>query len=232
MPDLGRHTPTGHLLGLAVAIPDLPPADRRAVLSGLLADRHTGDTLTLRVPGIGSVDLLYQPGLVRPWGARPQRWRQGSRQWVSATPVVLDRYPKKGREADEVRRSCRTLGLPDPVEVAVSQQPLAPGAVRLRPGDLPEQARGRLFRHVRPVFDRPVSGLAVDRGLVRKRLDYDRAPAAQHDEQLSPASERRRSRRTPDNGLLSGTSTGQPRRCGAWPPGSTRARYPVHRPQA
>jgi CRISPR-associated protein Csb2 len=158
MPDVGSAHADGHLLGLAVAIPDLPPADRRSVLRGVLAARRSDDTLTLRVPGIGAVELLYQPGLVRPWGARPHRWRQGSRNWVSATPVVLDRYPKKGREADEVRRSCRTLGLPDPVEVTVSPQPLAAGAVRLRPGDLPEQARGRLFRHVHLVFDRPVSG--------------------------------------------------------------------------
>jgi CRISPR-associated protein Csb2 len=108
---------------------------------------------------VGTVELRYQLGLVRPWGASPQRWRQGSRRWMSATPMVLDRYPKRAeRVADEVRRCLRTVGLPEPVDVQVSLEPLLPGAARLRPLDLPDQTRGRLFRHVAVTFERRVSG--------------------------------------------------------------------------
>jgi CRISPR-associated protein Csb2 len=64
---------------------------------------------------------------------------------VAATPVVLDRYPRGGNVEAEVVRSCSWVGLPEPVEIVVSTEPLQPGAVRLRPPDLPEQARGRLF---------------------------------------------------------------------------------------
>jgi CRISPR-associated protein Csb2 len=154
----GRYA-DGHLLGLAVAVPELPGEQRRAVLRGVLGLRTDETTVELPVPGIGTVQLDYQPGLYRPWGASPQRWRRGSTTWVSATPVVLDRYPKRaGQDVEEILRSCRMIGLPDPVDVQVSTEPLMAGAVRMRPIDLPQQIRGRLFRHVALTFDRTVSG--------------------------------------------------------------------------
>ena len=166
LPDVGGErvrgrSADGHLLGLAVAVPELPGEQRRAVLRGVLGLRQDDDASTaqLEVPGIGTVELDYQPGLYRPWGASPQRWRRGSKRWVTATPVVLDRYPKRpGQDVDEVLRSCRMLGLPDPVNIQVSSQPLIAGAVRMRPGDLPKQVQGRLFRHVALTFDRRVDG--------------------------------------------------------------------------
>lgn len=161
LPDVEHVHADGHLLGLAVAAPELPAAERRVVLGAVLGMRRSDlpGVVDLPVRGIGSVELSYQPGLVRPWGASPQRWRQGSRRWVTATPVVLDHYPKKKHgEDEEVARSCRRLGLPDPVNISVSSEPLTPGGVRLRPVDLPEQVRGRLFRHVSVEFDQKVPG--------------------------------------------------------------------------
>ncbi len=157
LPDVGGDHADGHLLGLAVAVPDLPPADRRSILAAVLALRADGTSVS--IPDLGDVPLTYEPGLVRPWGATPERWRTGGRRWVSATPVVLDRYPKGdgGIEA-EVLRSCRTVGLPNPVTVDLSKQPMMPGAVRMLPGDLPPKLRGRPFRHVSLTFDRPVAG--------------------------------------------------------------------------
>jgi CRISPR-associated protein Csb2 len=73
--------------------------------------------------------------------------------------MVLDRHPKRpAMVADEIRRCLRTVGLPEPVDVQVSVDPLLPGAARLRPSDLPEQSRGKLFRHVDVTFERQVSG--------------------------------------------------------------------------
>lgn len=165
LPDVGQQHAVGHLLGLAVAVPRLPDDERRAVLAAVLGLRRPGPdgapaaAVDLRVPGIGEVELAYAPGLVRPWGADPERWRRGSTRWVSATPVVLDRYPKGAGGAEaEVLRSCRMLGLPDPVDVQVSPERLIAGGVRMRPHDLPPKVRGRLFQHVALTFDRPVSG--------------------------------------------------------------------------
>ncbi|HWF20830.1 MAG TPA: type I-U CRISPR-associated protein Csb2 [Acidimicrobiales bacterium] len=166
LPDAGHPHADGHLLGMAVAVPDLPADERRAIVRGVLAPSgRSADirpsmarTFPLDVPGIGRVDLEHRPGLVRPWGVRPERWRQGSTQWVSVTPVVLDRFPKRGDAASEVARCCVALGLPEPQRVQVSTAPLTVGGIRLRPRDLPDHLRGKLFRHVELAFDRPVAG--------------------------------------------------------------------------
>lgn len=165
LPNVGHPHADGRLLGMAVAIPDLPEPERRVLARALLRDMvRRGDhgdqrrVLELHVPDIGLVDLVYEPGMVRPWGTEPERWRRGSRSWVSVTPVVLDRYPKDGDLGREVARSVEVVGLPTPQEVVVSQSPLVTGGIRLRPGDLPARARGRIFRHVRLTFDHPVAG--------------------------------------------------------------------------
>lgn len=166
LPDVGHPHADGHLLGMSVAIPDLPHDELRsivrAVLDGLRRRRPDDDdgrrVLELRVPRLGSFELEYEPGLVRPWGARPERWRQGSQRWVSVTPVVLDRFPRRDHVEAEVVRSCQVVGLPEPSEVTVSTSPLVEGGIRLRPGELPEHLRGRLFRHVELVFPQRVAG--------------------------------------------------------------------------
>jgi CRISPR-associated protein Csb2 len=161
LPDVGFEHSDGHLLGMAVAVPELAPEERQAVLRALLGLRQpqTDGVAEIGVPGIGRVELVYQPGLVRPWGASPERWRKGSRRWVSATPVVLDRYPKRPSEVEaEILAGVRMVGLPEPVDIQISTQPLQPGAVRLRPNDLPRRASGRLYRHVALTFDRVVHG--------------------------------------------------------------------------
>ncbi|GEL17530.1 type I-G CRISPR-associated protein Csb2 [Pseudonocardia asaccharolytica] len=161
LPDVGGDHSDGHLLGLAVAVPELPASERQAVLHAVLGLRRQdlNGVVELRVPQIGLVEVIYQPGLVRPWGASAERWRRGSRRWVSATPMILDRYPKRPEQLEaEVRAGFRRVGLPEPVSVEASTEPLMPGAARLRPLDLPSQTKGRLFRHVAVTFDRRVSG--------------------------------------------------------------------------
>lgn len=166
LPNADNPQADGHLLGMAVAIPDLPESERKAIVRGLLDGMrfHNGDSgsqgriLRLTVPRIGEVDLAYQPGLVRPWGIRPERWRRGSDHWVSVTPVVLDHYPHKGGVEQQIARSCSLVGQPEPRDIIVSTSPLVAGGVRMRPQDLPQQARGKLFRHVRLQFDQELAG--------------------------------------------------------------------------
>ena len=166
LPNADNPQADGHLLGMAVAIPDLPEQERRAIVRAVLVGMSCGGgdlggdhkTMRLAVPRIGEVDLDYQPGLVRPWGIRPERWRRGSDHWVSVTPVILDRYPRNGGVEQEIARSCALVGLPTPRDIVVSTAPLVAGGIQMRPGDLPEQARGKLFRHVELRFDVKVAG--------------------------------------------------------------------------
>lgn len=166
LPDVGHAHASGRLLGMAVALPELPPDERRAIVRGVIGarrrgnDHGDGDTRAfhLSVPRIGEVVLTYRPGLVRPWALDPRRWRQGSDRWVSVTPVVLDRYPRHGDIEAEIVRSCLAAGLPEPDDVMVSTGPLVTGGIRLRPRELPKQVRGRIYRHVDLRFPRRVAG--------------------------------------------------------------------------
>lgn len=164
LPVVGHEHADGHLVGLAVAIPRLEQPDRVRVLRGIVdaPEEH----VHLRVPGLAKpVTLVYAPSETRPRAATPESWSAPSRQWVTATPIVLDRFPKvRGScsyddpATNEVRRSCVLAGLPEPARVTVSRHPMTPGAVALTPRDLPSRARGRLFCHARLEFDRPLRG--------------------------------------------------------------------------
>lgn len=161
LPDVGYPHSSGRLLGMAVALPELPDDERRAIVRGVLGggrDDEGARAFHLHVPRLGDVVLTYRPGLVRPWTLSPTRWRRGSDRWVSVTPVVLDRFPKRGAIEAEIIRSCLSVGLPEPTDVVVSTGPLVTGGIRLRPRDLPKQVQGRLYRHVDLRFPHRIAG--------------------------------------------------------------------------
>jgi CRISPR-associated protein Csb2 len=154
LPDVGHDHADGHILGLALAIPrDLPAADLGTLVRAVLIDPLT----RLRLPGGRSVALQY--GADRS-GLQPSRWGARSREWVTATPLMLDGHLRPGRdEASEVARSLAIAGYPRPTHVEVSPAPLAAGGVwRPRPGTLPAGRPHRRLVHARVVFAEPVTG--------------------------------------------------------------------------
>lgn len=158
LPNVGHANADGALLGLAVAIPGMDGAGRREILRGLLGDSPS-EPVRLRVPGLRSTfDLRYAPNETLPVGATPWRWTRRSRHWATATPIVLDKYPKHGDLASAVQASLELAGLPAPASVEAGLNPLLSGAVQLRPDELPRRARGRVFCHARVQFEGPVSG--------------------------------------------------------------------------
>src|SRR5690606_8608268 len=104
--NVGHEHADGHLLGVGVAVPrDMPRPERTALLRGLLGPDGASplDTLTYR-RGV-ALPLRYQGGLAGKWGLRLERWGadEGARQWVTVTPLMLDRYPKRGGVEEAVR---------------------------------------------------------------------------------------------------------------------------------
>ncbi|RLP12421.1 type I-G CRISPR-associated protein Csb2 [Propionibacterium australiense] len=158
LPLAGFEHADGQLMALAVAIPGLERAERRRILRGILGN-DPDRSVSLHVPGIhGSFPLRYSPNDPLPHSATIARWIKPSRTWVSVTPLVLDRYPKDHDLVSAAAVSLAQAGLPTPRAVELSKQPMTPGAVRLRPDELPKRCRGRLYTHARVVFDQPVRG--------------------------------------------------------------------------
>jgi CRISPR-associated protein Csb2 len=157
LPDVGHDHADGHLLGVALAVPrDLPPADLTLLLRAVIMD----PLWQLRMPGGRTLTLQYGPDR---YGLQPARWAagsRGSREWVTATPLMLDGHLRRGRdETSEVARSLVIAGYPQPAEVEVSAAPLAAGAVwRPRPGTLPAGRPQRRLLHARIRFAEPMTG--------------------------------------------------------------------------
>lgn len=109
----------------------------------------------------------------------PSRWlsvrrSSGAHLWATATPIVLDRYPKKrngserAREiGEQIANACTNIGLPRPSLVSanavstVSGSPPAvtvPDAQAWQRWQLPRSLRGRYLTHAVVGFDEPVRG--------------------------------------------------------------------------
>lgn len=170
LPFVGRPHADGRLRGVGVALPrDLEPAHRRALLAVLLRSGGGLRKLAVRTRQTPLALTYVGPGAPRTTAldsVRPRRWTRPSREWTTALPMVLDRFPKRhGRRIEEaVATGCRLAGLPEPQEVQVMHSGgLLPGtgdlpasALRRKPGERPLPSR-----HVRVRFAAPVTGPVV-----------------------------------------------------------------------
>lgn len=137
----------GTLLGLAMAVPTACDSIERAqCLSAMLSVNH------IMLAGI-------RFDLTRPTAAmslHERTWSRPAQRWVSATPVVLDRFPKNKLSAEEiVAQGCERAGYPRPVRVELSQQ----CAIAMPPArQFRLRKPGPLYTHAVLEFERPVQG--------------------------------------------------------------------------
>jgi CRISPR-associated protein Csb2 len=155
--DRQRHA-DGHILGLAAMLPRRtePGARRQALRALAKVDR-------LDVYGVGRLSLERVTAQTPDpaFNLRMASWTGPASCWASATPVLLDQFPKKTSRAEEIiSRSCRHAALPEPQEVRVSRYSpfygVAPSGrfLKLRQATEPP----RLSTHVNLTFGRPVRG--------------------------------------------------------------------------
>lgn len=166
LPNVGHGHATGELLGVAVAIsPDLPSDVRQGLLRacGLSLDGGGVDTLT--VPGVATLPL-HDPDRAQDdrWTVNRLRWIGPRRRWVSALPMVLDRYPDRSDEVPEHGADgLEMAGYPRPLDVEHLAQPAPAGVPRFRRDDLRRRRHDppRPAVHVRVTFDQAVTGPVV-----------------------------------------------------------------------
>jgi CRISPR-associated protein Csb2 len=118
--------------------------------------------IQLTAPGRFSVGVTPFDGTAKPWSSHPKRWEGPSRHWVSATPVVHERYTHTAPTLEEVARWCHHAGLPAPESIRVSSVPIAAGSRRISAHESSRrgQLRGpRSFIEMR--FAEPVHGPVI-----------------------------------------------------------------------
>lgn len=187
LPYVGHRHATGALLGIALVLPrDIGDAERRAVLRAVgrweAAARHEMEDLEVDAPPLrlllGNRGVLELERVV--WGTAPQatlrpvNWARPSRQWLSVTPVALDRNPgnlfaddpatsaRAFLEASNtIGLACERIGLPRPARVDVLPSVTMPGVSKARDfAAFPAERRKpqRVKVHAVLEFDAPVRG--------------------------------------------------------------------------
>lgn len=167
LPFVGREHADGHVVGLAVAIPEmnrLDLADLHAAIGAVASRGLSSASLgSFRLRRLSPLDLRRAPAALQTW-----RWMLPSTTWVTAYPVVLDRYLRPNDTLDTlVRRTVQNAGLPEPEFVMASLQPftnLVPGALSLTPGETTRPGHGqgvRPYRHLVLTFPAPVRGPVI-----------------------------------------------------------------------
>jgi CRISPR-associated protein Csb2 len=85
----------GRLLGVALAIPRCELSDTTALHRCLVGSATPLDHLTLGSSGVVPLRAVVSGDA---YTLAPLRWTSPSRWWATTTPVVLDRFPKPGRD--------------------------------------------------------------------------------------------------------------------------------------
>lgn len=158
LPHVGYRHAKGSIHGVAVW---LPAQTDPTVIEGLRTALWHLRTLTR--PGWFKVGIDMHTGQQRPWAANPQRWRGPARRWISAFPVVHERWQRPGPCLEEISRWCRNAGLAaDPVDFRLCRVPLIQGGVTLRPHEVARKGKpARPFSHLEVTFAQPVRGPIV-----------------------------------------------------------------------
>lgn len=159
LPHVGDHG-TGRLLGVAVALPASVPSElKRRIRAAVTAVLGNG----LWLPGGRRVELVTVDDPAAPLTARPERWARRSTCWVSALPVVHERWSKnKQVNLADVAEWCANAGVPAPVRARSGFLPFLPGAIALRPEET-RRAGGerRPYSHLVVELSEPTPGPVV-----------------------------------------------------------------------
>lgn len=142
LPFVGARYADGHLMGVAMALPRQVPASEWHRWLGPVMFDEQGEfrQIELLLGKKGGWTLQWENRPEPPRTLRNDTWTKASRIWASATPVVLDRFPKSSRSKDrasweqEVRetvvRACQQAGLPRPAVVDIGTTSWLAGTAR------------------------------------------------------------------------------------------------------
>jgi CRISPR-associated protein Csb2 len=163
---VGPEHATGHLMGLAFAVPiGLKRDERQQALAAV------GQVDELMIGPLGRWRL--RPDDQGKANLRPEVWTGGdggATQWATVTPIAFDKHAKaKDRAerekelADMIKTGCQRIGLPEPVQVIVTavSTHLGTPAAHEFPRLLRKDGSERRHAHVILIFDSPVRGPIV-----------------------------------------------------------------------
>lgn len=160
LPNVGYQHSDGSLMGVAAAIPgEIPKEDYVALVRALnsierLNTRHW------------SISLESAATLRKTASLSANRWcgpRGGACEWITATPVMLDKFPQgKVTAYHRIAESLQIAGFPEPVEIELfPSAPLSGGIRRPLRSASHRREPNRPYVHCRVRFAEPVVGPVI-----------------------------------------------------------------------
>jgi CRISPR-associated protein Csb2 len=145
IPDVGHKYASGRILGLGCWLPSDASIEERGLLGSLL----------MKVSDLDGVKFQLDPvGLI---GLQASTWNRASRIWATATPIALDRWPKRNKPSEEiVLQSLLAMGLPEPTRVICDSHSPVLGAANAR--RYPSRHGNRFITHAVIEWNKLVSG--------------------------------------------------------------------------
>ncbi len=178
--DVGWKYSEGRIVGYAIVPPRAIPRETvREYLwptIGTLLETQSGGEPAIELHYGEKDDCCYLHPQQYPEKSslRSARWNRKSRLWSTATPIVLDRFPKKNAPDERaaeigecIKSACRNIGLPTPSYVSygsasairgVPQAGIGRGALDWQRWQLPRALAGRYLVHATIGFDEKVEG--------------------------------------------------------------------------
>jgi CRISPR-associated protein Csb2 len=135
LPNIGHPHADGRVLGIGMLLPrGVSEDDRTEAVWALSQISHIEPGRRLKVRRPGGHEHL-------PAGLKRGTWAKASDTWATATPIVLERHPRRNQSvASVIADTCERWGYPRPVEVDVGQHsplrgvPMAKAFRPRRPG--------------------------------------------------------------------------------------------------
>lgn len=178
LPFVGREHADASVQGIAIVLPRGLDDEHRAHLMRLVARweqmRGEDDNIVTLAGGSLPPVKLRRINVPGKSSLKPGLWSRGSRRFVSATPIALDRYPGNLRSNVEraahlaavkaqgsIADACERIDLPRPISVEVSFAPLLVGtqhARDFRSGSTKAKEPPRVLVHAEICFDEMVRG--------------------------------------------------------------------------
>jgi CRISPR-associated protein Csb2 len=165
-----RHA-DGHLLGVAIALPNTLAGDVEQDIFDALASARRANSGPLKINLGRTVVVELEPDavLTQAWTLRPETWTRPARVWGSVTPIVLDRLPPRrhadhdGWAVDQIAQACLRQGLPAPelIELMSTSAHVGSPAARVFPALLRKDGTRRWHLHARIQFSLKVRGPLV-----------------------------------------------------------------------
>jgi CRISPR-associated protein Csb2 len=173
---LGNQHADGRVMGIAIVPPALAASSERDLLLDVLRAATGTDTLRLLLGRFGEWSVREWTGLPVRRSLDSDRYNATARVWSTATPLVLDRYPKRDGDAEAiVSDACGHVGCGTPSRVVLHKHCAFTGGEPARPrtnaprwsgwarrwsqgGVVTDAFAGRPMTHATIAFDVPVTG--------------------------------------------------------------------------